>query len=200
MKFKYIWEDPKKFKVNKEDGHAIAMPFDSRDEALSGEDSKYKMSLSGNWKFFWQRGLDNQPEGFEKDDFDVSSWDEINVPSVWQTEGYSVPYYYASTFPRALSRAKGQIPKIDRSMQEIGFYRRAFTVPESFDGREVFLHFGACKAALEVWVNGEYVGYSTGSMTPHEFDITYYLREGENTVSAKVYRYAASSYLEDQDM
>ncbi|MBQ9517324.1 MAG: DUF4981 domain-containing protein [Eubacterium sp.] len=200
MKYKYIWEDPKQYKVNKEDGHAIAMPFDSRDDALSGEDSKYKMSLDGKWKFFWQRGLANQPDGFEKDGYDVSSWDEITVPSVWQTEGYSAPYYYASTFPRALSRSKGQIPKIDHSMQEIGFYRRTFTVPECFDGREVFLHFGACKAALEVWVNGEYVGYSTGSMTPHEFDVTSFLREGENTVSAKVYRFAASSYLEDQDM
>ncbi|MBR3149302.1 MAG: DUF4981 domain-containing protein [Eubacterium sp.] len=200
MKFKYIWEDPKQYKVNKEDGHAIAMPFDNREAALSGENSKYKMSLDGMWKFFWQRGLDNQPDGFEKDEFDVSGWDEIKVPSVWQTEGYSAPYYYASTFPRALSRSKSQIPKIDRSMQEIGFYRRSFTLPKDFDGRELFLHFGACKAALEVWVNGEYVGYSTGSMTPHEFDITPFVKDGENTVAAKVYRFAASSYLEDQDM
>ncbi|MBE6720835.1 MAG: DUF4981 domain-containing protein, partial [Ruminococcaceae bacterium] len=200
MKYKYIWEDPKQYKVNKEDGHAIAMPFDSRDKALSGENSKYKMSLDGMWKFYWQRGLDNQPDGFEKDSFDVSGWDEITVPSVWQMEGYSVPYYYASTFPRALSRAKGQIPKIDHSMQEIGFYRRSFTLPGEFEGREIFLHFGACKAALEVWVNGEYVGFSTGSMTPHEFDVTSFVKDGENTVSAKVYRFAASSYLEDQDM
>ena len=200
MKFKYIWEDPKRFKINKEDGHAIAMPFDSREDALSGEESKYKMSLNGSWKFFWQRGLADQPDGFEKDEFDVSAWDEITVPSVWQTEGYSAPYYYASTFPRVFSRSKSQIPKLDRSMQEIGFYKRTFTLPDSFDGREVFLHFGACKAALEVWVNGEYVGYSTGSMTPHEFDVTAFLQKGENTVSAKVYRFAASSYLEDQDM
>ena len=200
MKFKYIWEDPKQYKVNKEDGHAIAMPFDSRDDALSGEESKYKLSLDGMWKFRWQRGLDGQPDGFEKDEYDVSSWDEMKVPAVWQMEGVSVPYYYASTFPRALSRSKSQIPKIDHSMQEIGFYRRTFTVPKSFDGREVFLHFGAVKAAIEVWVNGEYVGYSTGSFTPHEFDVTSFLRDGENTLSAKLYRYAASSYLEDQDM
>ncbi len=200
MKFKYIWEDPKQYKVNKEDGHAIAMPFDSRDDALSGENSKYKLSLDGKWKFFWQRGLDNQPDGFEKDGFDVSAWDEITVPSVWQMEGYSAPFYYASTFPRVFSRAKGQIPKIDHSMQEIGFYRRSFTLPADFDGREIFIHFGACKAAIEVWINGEYVGYSTGSMTPHEFDVTAFVKDGENTVAAKVYRYAASSYLEDQDM
>ena len=200
MKFKYIWEDPKQYKINKEDGHAIAMPFDDRESALSGDGSKYKMSLDGMWKFYWQRGLENQPDGFEKDDYDVSGWDEMKVPAVWQMEGVSVPYYYASTFPRVFSRSKGQIPKIDHSMQEIGFYKRTFTLPEEFDGRELFLHFGACKAALEVWVNGEFVGYSTGSMTPHEFDITSFVIDGENTVAAKVYRYAASSYLEDQDM
>ncbi len=198
MKGKYIWEDPLQYKVNKEDGHVLALPFDSEEDAAG--DSPYKLSLNGMWKFHWQRGLDNQPDGFEKDEFDVSGWDEIKVPAVWQTEGYSVPYYYASTFPRALSRSKGKIPKIDHSMQEIGFYKRTFTLPKSFDAREIFLHFGACKAALEVWVNGEYVGYSTGSMTPHEFDVTAFVKDGENTVSAKVYRYAASSYLEDQDM
>lgn len=200
MAYKYIWEDPKTFKVNKEDGHAIAMPYDDIIDALSGDESKYKQSLNGKWSFYWQRGLQNQPDGFEKPDFDASDWREINVPSVWQTEGYSVPYYYASTFPRALSRARTQIPKIDHSMQEIGFYRRAFTLSDDFDGREIFLHFGACKAALEVWVNGEYVGFSTGSMTPHEFNVTKYIKDGENLVCAKVYRYAASTYLEDQDM
>ncbi len=200
MSSNYIWEDPKTIKINKEDGHAIFMPYDSAQEALSGEASKYKQSLNGEWKFYWQRGLDNQPDEFSNENFDDSAWGSITVPSVWQTEGYSVPYYYASTFPRAFSRSKLSIPKIDHSMQEIGFYRRKFEYDENFDGREVFLHFGACKAALEVWVNGEYVGYSVGSMVPHEFNVTKYLKNGENTVCAKVYRYAASTYLEDQDM
>lgn len=200
MSNKYIWEDPTQYKINKEDGHAIAMSFDTVESALSGEQSPYKQSLNGKWSFYWQRGLDNQPEGFEAVGFDDSSWGEIEVPSVWQTQGYSVPYYYASTFPRAFSRSRHSIPKIDYSMQEIGFYRRSFSVPGYWDGHQVFLHFGACKAALEVWVNGQYVGYSTGSMTPHEFDVTEYLCEGENLVTAKVYRYAASTYLEDQDM
>lgn len=197
---KYIWEDPKTFKLNKEDGHTIAMPFDTLEDALSGDASKYKQSLNGMWKFFWQRGTENQIEDFYNTDFDDAGWGEIKVPSVWQMQGFSVPYYYASTFPRALSRMRSQIPKIDHSMQEIGYYRRKFTVDSCFDGREIFLHFGACKAALEVWVNGEYVGFSTGSMTPHEFDVTKYIKQGENTVCAKVYRYAASTYLEDQDM
>ena len=200
MSKKYIWEDPLQYKINKEDGHSVAMPFDSAEEALSGEKSKYTLSLNGRWEFFWQRGVKNPQDGFEKEDFDASSWDYIDVPSVWQTQGYSVPYYYASTFPRALSRSKGKIPSIDHSMQEIGYYRRTFELPEIFDGKEIFLHFAACKAAIEVWVNGEFVGFSTGSMTPHEFDITEFVKTGKNLVCAKVYRYAASTYLEDQDM
>ena len=179
---KFNWENPEIFKINKEDGHAIMMPF------------------NGKWKFYWQRGLKNQPENFQLTSFDDSHWDEINVPSVWQTQGYSVPYYYASTFPKAFSRSKGKIPSIDHDMQEIGFYRKSFTLNENFNGREIFLHFGAAKSALEVYVNGEFVGYSQGSMTPHEFNVTKVLKPGENVITAKLYRYSDGSYLEDQDM
>ena len=197
---KFNWENPEIFKINKEDGHAIMMPFDSEKDALSAKESNYKQSLNGEWKFYWQRGLKNQPENFQLTSFDDSHWDEINVPSVWQTQGYSVPYYYASTFPKAFSRSKGKIPSIDHDMQEIGFYRKSFTLNENFNGREIFLHFGAAKSALEVYVNGEFVGYSQGSMTPHEFNVTKVLKPGENVITAKLYRYSDGSYLEDQDM
>ena len=197
---KFRWEDPSIFKINKENGHTLMLPYDSEEEALSAEDCKYKQSLNGMWKFYWQRGLKNQPEKFELTSFDDSHWDEIKVPSVWQTEGYSVPYYYASTFPKAFSRSKAKIPSIDHNMQEIGFYRKKFVLDEAFDGREIFLHFGAAKAALELYVNGEFAGYSQGSMTPHEFNVTKLLVKGENTVCVKLYRYCDGSYLEDQDM
>ena len=197
---KFRWENPEIFKINKEDGHAIMMPFDSEKDALSAKESNYKQSLNGKWKFYWQRGLKNQPENFQLTSFDDSHWDEINVPSVWQTQGYSVPYYYASTFPKAFSRSKGKIPSIDHDMQEIGFYRKSFILNENFNGREIFLHFGAAKSALEVYVNGEFVGYSQGSMTPHEFNVTKVLKPGENVITAKLYRYSDGSYLEDQDM
>lgn len=197
---KFRWENPEIFKINKEDGHAIMMPFDSEKDALSAKESNYKQSLNGKWKFYWQRGLKNQPENFQLTSFDDSHWDEINVPSVWQTQGYSVPYYYASTFPKAFSRSKRKIPSIDHDMQEIGFYRKSFTLNENFNGREIFLHFGAAKSALEVYVNGEFVGYSQGSMTPHEFNVTKVLKPGENVITAKLYRYSDGSYLEDQDM
>lgn len=198
---KLYWKDPSVIKINKEDGHAIAMPYDDLETALSGKESKYKQSLNGMWKFHWQRGLKNQPDGFERMGFDDSGWDEINVPSVWQTEGYSVPYYYASTFPRAISRSKHRIPHINHRMQEIGIYRRKFSVDSSWAGREIFIHFGAAKAAIEVYINGTFVGYGQGSMTPHEFNVTKFLRyDEENIVTARVYRYSDGTYLEDQDM
>lgn len=200
MEYKYIWEDPTNYKVNKEDGHVLALPYDSLDAIRSGKKCRYYLSLNGDWRFFWQRGAEPLKDGFEAADYNDKAWDTMKVPAVWQMEGVSVPYYYASTYPRALSRSKNKIPLIDHTMQEIGYYRRSFKLPKPFNGRELFLHFGACKAALEVWVNGEYTGYSCGSMTPHEFDVTNLVKPGDNTVAVKVYRYAASTYLEDQDM
>lgn len=196
----YNWENPMVVQMNKEKGHVIAFPYENEKEALAGKESPYVLSLNGQWKFHWQRGLKNEPQDFQRVDFDDSGWGEIKVPSCWQMEGYSHPYYYASTFPKAFSRSKDKIPSIDYSMQEIGIYRRTFILPENWDGKEVFLHFGAAKSALEVYVNGAFVGFSKGSMTPHEFDVTKYLVAGDNQVTAKLYRYSDASYLEDQDM
>lgn len=197
---KFDWENSTVFKKNKEDGHVLAFCYDEPAQAVSREESPYKKSLNGNWRFYWQMGLENLPENFFEIGFDDSGWDFLSVPSVWQLNGYSKPFYYASTFSRAFSMKKSKIPSIKHSLQEIGLYRRNFDVPQGWDGREIYIHFGAAKSALEVYVNGKFVGYSQGSMTPHEFDITAFVHSGENQVSAKVYRYSDGSYLEDQDM
>ncbi|MCR4925922.1 MAG: DUF4981 domain-containing protein [Clostridiales bacterium] len=196
----FDWENPEIFKKNKEDGHNLALPYDDEKSAVERKESDYKISLNGQWRFFWQMGLENQPEYFYKKDFDDSRWDFLQVPSVWQLNGYSKPFYYASTFSRAFSMKKNKIPSIKHDLQEIGFYRKSFEIPEQWAEREIFINFGAVKSALEVYVNGKFVGYSQGSMTPHEIDITSFVTVGENQVSAKVYRYSDGSYLEDQDM
>ena len=199
--YKYDWENPGVFKKNKEDGHVIAFSYDDAESALDRKEPMSKMMLNGTWKFHWQRGIENCPEDFYKADFDPSLWRDIVVPSVWQLQDTgSYPYYYASTFCRAVSMDKKKIPSIDYKMQEIGIYVRDFTLPEYFDDKEIFVHFGAAKSAIEVYVNGEFVGYSQGSMTPHEFDITKYAKKGENRIAVKVYRYSDACYLEDQDM
>ncbi len=197
----YNWENSEIFKINKEDGHVIAMPYKNVSDAAAKKGSPYKMTLCGTWKFHWQMGVDNGlPDGFYEDDFNTGSWDDIEIPSLWQLKGYGVPVYYASTFTRAIARKKKAIPTIDHALQEVGIYRRSFTVPAHWSDREIFIHFGACKSALELYINGKFAGYSQGSMTPHEFDITSYLREGENNVTAVVYRYSDATYIENQDM
>lgn len=193
------WENPLFFRENKLNGHNLALPYDARDKVVYGE-SKYKLSLNGEWKFKWQMGVDGQPQDFFSPDFDDGGWDDITVPSVWQTYGYGKPIYLCSSMPPQVSTLESQIPKISHEKNEIGFYRRKFTLPESFDGRRVILHFGAAKSALYVYVNGRYVGYSQGSMTPAEFDITDELHEGENLLAAKVMRFSDATYLENQDM
>ena len=183
----YNWENSEIFKINKEDGHVIAIPYDDIQSAVQKKNSPFKMSLNGMWKFHWQRGIKKGlPAGFYEDGFNPKDWDDIEVPSIWQLKGYGVPVYYASTFPRAICRKEKKIPKIDHALQEVGIYRRNFSVPDNWDGKEIFIHFGACKSALELYINGQFVGYSQGSMTPHEFDVTAFLREGLNNVTAVV--------------
>ena len=201
-KYKFDWENPAIIKKNKEDGHTIAFSYDNEADALERKQPESKMTLNGMWKFHWQRGLDNCPANFMSTEFDASAWGEIKVPSVWQMgqETGSYPYYYASTYCRALSRKKNKIPSIDHKMQEIGLYIRNFDIPASFEGQQIFMHFGAAKSAIEVYVNGEYVGYSQGSMTPHEFDVTKFVHQGTNRVAVKCYRFSDGAYLENQDM
>lgn len=196
----YDWENPLIIKENKEDGRCLALPYSDISQAINKGPSPYKLSLNGTWKFYYVMGITKHPKNFYKEDFDTSSWDNIEVPSVWQLKGYGKPYYIAFDYPPAVRTKKSEIPTISHELNEIGCYKRSFNLPESFIGREVFLHFGAVKSAFYVYVNGEKVGYSQGSMTPSEFNITKYLKAGENTISVEVYRFSDGTYLEDQDM
>lgn len=193
------WEDLTIIGQNKEPGHAQAFLYDTESEAVKLEPSPYQYSLNGDWKFYFQKGARLSSE-ITAADMDDTGWDTITVPSVWQLKGYGEPYYYATSYPQAIDTNKKTLPRISYELQEAGVYRRSFRVPGHFNGHEIFLHFGAVKAALEVYVNGQYVGYSQGSMTPHEFDVTKVIKDGINQVTAIVWRYSDGTYLEDQDM
>lgn len=194
------WEDPRMFGENKLEAHNLALPYDTGEDALAGGDCPYKQTLNGTWKFYWQQGAQTRRLDFLRDDVNDAGWDDIEVPSVWQLKGYGKPIYLCAFYPKALSVKKSQIPRIDPKQNEIGIYRRRFTVPAQWDGKEVYLHFGAVKAGFFVYINGKQVGYSQGSMTPAEFRITEYLRPGENQLAVEVFRYTDGTYLEDQDM
>ncbi len=194
------WENPYIIKENKEDGHNNTLPRKTVKDACDGTPAPDYLSLNGLWKFRWQQGVDDVDTSYYSEGYDDSFWDDIEVPSVWQLKGYGKPIYLCAFFPAALSTAKNEIPKIRHSLNEIGVYRRTFILPESFEGKQIFVNFGAVKAGFFLYINGKRVGYSQGSMTPAEFDITGYVVPGENSIMAEVYRYTDGTYLEDQDM
>lgn len=194
------WENPYIIKENKEDGHNTALPRATVKDAVEATEPPMKLLLNGTWKFYWQQGVDNLRTDYYADNYDDSEWDDIEVPSLWQLKGYGKPIYLCAYLPSALSTVKGEIPKINHELNEIGVYRRTFELPENFDGKEIFIHFGAVKAGFFLYINGRRIGYSQGSMTPAEFRITDYVCKGENQITVEVYRYTDGTYLEDQDM
>ncbi len=191
------WENPEVIGINKEPGHCTLMPYVDLKKALAckREASSFYMSLNGKWKFNWVNKPAERPVGFQKADYDVSSWDEIVVPSNWQMHGYGRPIYLNMRYP-----FRPNPPYIPHEYNPVGSYRREFTVPADWQERQMFLHFDGVKSAFYVWVNGRKVGYSQGSMTPAEFNITEYLKPGTNMLAVEVYRWSDGSYIEDQDM
>jgi beta-galactosidase len=191
------WENPEMIGLNKEAPRATAVPFADRNTALSkiAESSPWNLSLNGDWRFNWAKNPKSRPVDFFRSDFDVSSWDLIPVPANWQLHGYGYPIYTNVRYPWG----EPDPPKVPHDFNPVGSYRRTFTVPNEWDGRQVYIRFGGVSSAFYLWVNGHEVGYSQGSRTPAEFNITEFLVPGDNVVALEVYRYSDGSYLECQD-
>jgi len=190
------WENPEVFAVNKEEPRASFFAFTSEEEALKGnmERSPLFKSLNGTWKFHWVEKPEERPLDFQKPDYDNSSWDNIQVPGLWELQGYGVPIYTDVSYPFPNNE-----PYIPHDYNPVGSYKRYFQLPDHWEEREIYIHFGAVRSAFYIWINGIKVGYSQGSKTPAEFNITEYIRAGENQVSVEVYRFSDGSYLEGQD-
>ncbi len=197
--FGYDWENPFIFQINKLPGRTLLPSYGSLEE-LDQKGETSLLSLNGCWKFTWLKDLSNfnEEEAVKKAVNNVG--EDIIVPGVWQLQGYGKPYYLAFDYPPAINKSKRRIPSIDIRQNEAGIYRRDFVLPEQWSGKRIYLYFGAVKAALSLYVNGYKVGYSQGSMTPAEFEISDYLQKGLNKLVAVVYRYSDGTYLEDQDM
>ncbi|MBN1457368.1 MAG: DUF4981 domain-containing protein, partial [Sedimentisphaerales bacterium] len=200
------WENETIFRINKEAAHSTIIPCESLNKATKGEEEKsaYYKSLNGKWKFNWSPDPASRPMDFYQLYYDVSEWDDIRVPSNWQLEGYGVPLYSNVTYPfrRNPPYVMGE-PRENytnyKDRNPVGSYRRTFSIPSSWDGKEVFIVFDGVDSAFYLWVNGEQVGYSQDSRTPAEFNITSYLKKEDNVLAVEVYRYSDGSYLEDQD-
>ena len=190
------WENPKIFGINKELAHNTLMVYPDIPSALknSRSSSPFFLSLNGPWKFHWVNKPADRPKEFYKPDFRVEHWENIPVPSNWQMEGYGIPIYLNSPYP-----FKKNPPYIQHEYNPVGSYRTDFEVPETWDTRQVFLHFDGVESAFYLWINGQKVGYSQGSRTPAEFNVTQYLKPGKNILAAEVYRWSDGSYLECQD-
>ncbi len=191
------WENPGVLGRNKEEPVCTRMPFPDTASAirLPREQSPFHFSLNGDWKFHWAPNPGVRPEEFYAVTFDDSAWDTILVPANWEMEGYGTPIYLNVNYPFPANP-----PRIPHDDNPVGSYRRHFTAPEAWSGRQVFIQFGGVYSAFYLWVNGHKVGYSQESKTPAEFNITPYLQEGENLLAVEVYRWCDGSYLEDQDM
>lgn len=209
------WENPRVFEINKEPAHATFVPYPDEASARRGalafapgavpvEGSPFVRSLNGSWKFHWVKEPSTRPVDFYKPEYDVSKWKEIKVPSNWEFQGYGTPIFLNIIYPfkREAPSVMGEPPKDWTTYEErnpVGSYRRTFTVPDEWSGRETYLVLRGVNSACYVWVNGQKVGYSEDSRLPAEFNVTKYVRPGENTLAVEVYRFSDGSYLEDQD-
>ena len=199
------WENPTNISWNKLKAHATFYPFPSAELARTGDrtQSPWFQSLDGEWDFFFVHNPQELPEDHAaKATAGDLDWQSITVPGNWELQGFGSPIYINWDYPfepvnPPFVPANGT--EDPHRSNPVGIYRRAFTVPADWDDKRVVLHFGGVSSAFFVYVNGEKVGYSQDSRLPAEFDISAYLREGENTVVAEVYRWSAGSYLEDQD-
>ena len=190
------WENPEIFGVNKEDPRAYFIPYLKEEDVINdnAEKSTFYTSLNGEWDFNLVTKPADRPKYFFKEDYDTTDWKTINVPSNWELEGFDIPIYTNVKYPHEQTP-----PKIQMHYNPVGSYRVYFNAENADLEKEVFLHFGAVSSAMYVWVNGEKVGYSQGSKTPAEFNITKYLKKGKNLLAVEVYRWSDGSYLEDQD-
>ncbi|WP_249313255.1 glycoside hydrolase family 2 TIM barrel-domain containing protein [Lederbergia citrea] len=181
---------------NRVQDRAYFMSYRNEQDAITYERERSHgfMLLNGLWKFHYAETPELAPESFEQEDFDVSEWDDLKVPSSWQMHGYGRPHYTNVQYPFPVD------PPHIPSENPTGSYRREFYVAKELLQEQMYLRFEGVDSAFHVWINGKFVGYSTGSRVPAEFDVTPFLREGKNTISVRVYQWSATTYIEDQDM
>ena len=205
------WENETFFEENKEVAHATFIPYSSSEKMkadvnyalpwLTPEKADY-MTLNGSWKFklVSEPSLRPGENDFFGDAVDVSAWDTISVPSCWEMKGYDLPMYINTEYAFVDNPpfVQNKVPQVGNN--PVGSYRRNFTLPAGWDKKNVFLHFDGLYSAAYVWVNGKYVGYTQGGNNDHEFDLSAFVRTGDNNICVQVFRWSDASYLEGQDM
>lgn len=191
-------KDPAVFKVNCLPAHSGHAVYRSAEEMKEGR-MEYRRSLNGLWKFSYAKNYASTVKGFEREDCDVTGWDDIHVPANMQMEGYDAPAYVNTQYPwdGREDIKPGEIPTV---FNPVGSYVTFFSLPQEWKGMPVRITFEGVESGFAVWLNGQFVGYSEDSFTPSEFDLVPYLKKGLNRLAVQVYKWTSSSWLEDQDM
>lgn len=190
------WENPEVFAVNKLAPHAHFIPFHNQAAALSFDKQRSERyrSLNGDWAFNFYTNPDKTAPDFFQPDYNTSNWATIPVPSNWQLQGFGMPIYANVAMP-----FESKPPLVPHEGNETGLYRHSFDLPPSWLESKTHIAFEGVQSAFYLWVNGQEVGYSQGSMTTAEFDISPYVQAGQNILAVKVIRWSDGSYLENQD-
>lgn len=190
-------KDPQYFRDGRMDAHSDHTYYRDGEEAQEKETS-FRYDLNGIWKFHYARNYGSAIPGFEKADYCCKDWDDIRVPAHIQMEGYDAPQYANVQYPWEGHEDihPGEIPE---HFNPVASYVKYFEVPEEMQGKRLFISFQGAESGIALWLNGQFVGYSEDSFTPSEFELTEYVKEGENKLAAQVFKWTASSWCEDQD-
>ena len=200
------WQDARVNEINREPLEAHFLPFINEKAALDQQAlpdverfevnpaTERRVSLNGTWKFLFSKNNDACPDDFHKPGYSTRKWSNIEVPGSWEVQGFDAPIYTDTRYPFPPNP-----PYVPTDYNPVGAYVREFTVPQGWDGMDIFLDFEGVESAFYCWVNGELVGYSEDSRLPAHFNVTEHLKKGKNRLAVKVFRYSDGSYMEGQD-
>lgn len=190
-------KNPEYYKDNCIQAHSDHVAYASWEEERTGI-SSFRKNLDGIWKFMYAKNIHQAVPDFEKDEYNAHEWDDIRVPAHIQMEGYDIPQYANVQYPwdgREEIRS-GQIPEV---FNPVASYVKYFQIPHNMKGKRIFVSFQGVESGMAVWLNGKFVGYSEDSFTPSEFELTDYLKDAENKLAVRVFKWTAGSWCEDQD-
>ena len=194
------WHDLQVNEVNRLKLHTNYFAYENETLALAGQMDKSAnfISLHGAWKFNWVKDADKRPTDFFKTDLDDSAWKTMNIPANWEMNGFGVPEYVNTGFAWR-GHFDQKPPAVPVKDNNVGSYRRIINIPDSWDGKQVIAHFGSVTSNIYLYVNGQYVGYAEDAKVAAEFDITPYLKKGDNLIAFQTFRWCDGSWCEDQD-
>ena len=194
------WHDLSVNNVNRFATRTSFFAYENREAALKGNRDKSSnfLSIEGDWRFQWVENADQRPTDFFRTDYNDAAWKNMRVPGIWELNGFGDPEYVNVGFAWR-GHFKNNPPMVPTKDNHVGSYRRTIRIPDSWDGRQVIAHFGSVTSNMYLWVNGHFVGYGEGSKSAMEFDITPFLKKGDNLIAFQTFRWCDGSYSEDQD-